>query len=71
MAEGKQREEWGRWSAWMALFANANLPKDEPEVHPDRFNPFAERRPRPRLSKTESVKALSAIWGAKKDGRSK
>jgi hypothetical protein len=68
MAEGKQREEWARWSQWMAMFANANSdPKKRPTPYmPRDFNPFADREPVKRLSKTDSVKKLSEMVGARK-----
>lgn len=45
MAEGRQKEAWGRTSTVLALIANVNRdPKKHRAFRPDDFNPFAPRR---------------------------
>jgi hypothetical protein len=68
MAEGRQREEWSRWSEWFAMFANANRDsKQRPTPYlPREFNPFAEREAAKKFGKTESVKKIAELFGARK-----
>ena len=42
MAESRERAEWGRFAALMALVANAHRdPRRSSPVRPERFNPYA------------------------------
>jgi hypothetical protein len=43
MREGRARLEWEQTSAMMALFYNANKPKNAPRATPATFNPFTRR----------------------------
>lgn len=54
MAEGKQRAEWARTSAAMALYANANQARGAKPIAADAFSPFARKRRR-RQSKAGPV----------------
>ena len=41
MAESRERAEWGRFAALMALVANAHRdPRRSSPVRPERFNPY-------------------------------
>lgn len=61
MAEGRDRSEWRRFSALMALIHNVNCSKKSDAKRPSDFDPYAERRPRPKVK----LAALAALWGVK------
>lgn len=49
MAEGRQRADWARNSALMALIANTQRdPKKTRAFRPSDFDPFARARPMPK-----------------------
>lgn len=49
MAEGRQRSEWARTSALMALIANTQRdPKKTRALRPSDFDPFARSAPTPK-----------------------
>ena len=69
MAEGKRRDEWQRWAAWMAMFANANRDpkKRSTPFGPKDFDPFARRKKQKtdQLSPADQVAAFAIAVGAK------
>lgn len=67
MVDGRRRDEWDRWSSWMALYANSKLPKDAQPYPPARFNPTIDTGEiRKKFGKTESVKKIAELFGARK-----
>jgi hypothetical protein len=47
MAEGRGQMEWGQTACILAMFYNANRPKEKPAMRPDDFNPYAPRKRKP------------------------
>ena len=59
MAEGRQRADWSRTSALMALIANTQRdPKKTRAFRPSDFDPFA----RPRVIPNTSVGVLKTVF---------
>lgn len=65
MLEQRERSEWTRTSALMALVANGLNTKKGQTFSPDDFNPYRDQRRRQTVSATE----LGEILGFKKQGK--
>lgn len=61
MAEGRDRAEWRRFAALMALIHNVNCSKKSDTKRPSDFDPYVLRKPRPKVK----LAALAALWGIK------
>lgn len=65
MAEARERSEWGRMSALLALIANAHRdPKKTRAFKPGDFDPFAERGSGGQ-ERTNDMPALRALFRGK------
>ncbi len=59
MADGRQRSEWSRVSALMALIANTQRdPKKTRAFRPSDFDPFARARPMPKAG----IRVLKTVF---------
>jgi len=66
MAEARERSEWARTSALLALIANAHRdPKKTRAFKPSDFDPFARRQ----SSTTNDMAALRAMFQGRTAGR--
>lgn len=65
MAEAKQKADWDRSSAWMALYCNIHSTKRT--FTPGEFNPFRRETSKPTpLTKKQSMAALKSFASALK-----
>ena len=64
MAEGRERSEWARASALLALIANAHRdPRKSRPFKPGDFDPFA----RPRTAAAGDMAALRAVFTGRRE----